>query len=97
MSLKKITKIFNSFSHNSQLVTVRELKSGHINDTYLITTTESPNFILQRINELVFKDVPALINNKVIVTEHLKSKLDSNMHDSVTLTFIPTEKGCYYS
>jgi len=96
MKVEKITEIFNNFNHNSELVTVKELQSGHINDTYLITTKEIPNFILQRINHSVFKDIPALINNKVIVTEHLRSKFNSDKHDSVTLTFLPTKESQNY-
>ncbi len=96
MKVEKITEIFNNFNHNSELATVKELQSGHINDTYLITTTEVPNFILQRINQMVFKDVPALVNNKIIVTEHLRLKLSSDKYDSVTLTFLPTKESQYY-
>jgi len=91
-----IPEIFYSFKHTTQLVTIKELVSGHINDTYLIITKEGPNFILQRINHLVFKDVPGLINNKVLVSQHLKSKIDSNGLDTLTLTFIPTHEDIYY-
>jgi len=97
MSIKNsISEIFSSFNHNSELATIKELVSGHINDTYLIITKEGPNFILQRINHLVFKDVPGLTNNKVLVTQHLKSKIDLNGLDTLTLTFVPTKKGQYY-
>ena len=69
-----IKKIFNQFQHHSNFVKAEELTSGHINDTYLITTQQKPYYILQRINSSVFKDVFGLMNNKVLVTEHLRSK-----------------------
>lgn len=44
--------------------------SGHINETYLLTT-EKRRYILQKINRRVFRDVPSLMNNIVLVTRHL--------------------------
>ena len=48
---------------------------GHINDTYLVHTSgdESPDYILQRINNQVFKNIPDLMENIRWVTEHLRN------------------------
>lgn len=48
--------------------------SGHINDTFAVTVGalgDTRRYILQRINDQVFKDVPALMDNIVRVTEHI--------------------------
>ena len=39
---------------------VRPYGNGHINETYLVATTEK-RYILQRINHFIFKDVSALM------------------------------------
>lgn len=52
--------------------------SGHINDTYKIETRDksTPNYLLQRINHHVFKNVPGLMENILRVTTHLRNKLE---------------------
>lgn len=70
----KIERIFNRFEHASEFVSFSELTSGHINDTYLVQTKEKPYYVLQRINHQVFKDVPGLVNNKVLISNHLREK-----------------------
>jgi Ser/Thr protein kinase RdoA (MazF antagonist) len=75
MESEKLKYIFGQFEHNSEFDSYKELASGHINDTYLIKTKEKPYFVLQRINNGVFKDVPGLIKNKVLISKHIKEKL----------------------
>ncbi|QDO95208.1 aminoglycoside phosphotransferase family protein [Formosa sediminum] len=99
MNKNKIENIFNQFEHLSNYRSSKELVSGHINDSYLITTHTDKAFVLQRINHEVFKDVPGLISNKVAISNHLKSKFQnlnkSDLHRRV-LTFIPTSSGVSY-
>ncbi|MDY7397034.1 aminoglycoside phosphotransferase family protein [Aureibaculum sp. 2210JD6-5] len=72
---EKLKKVFNQFQHNGEFRSFKELASGHINDTYLVITSKKPFFVLQRINQGVFKDVPGLIENKVAVSHHIREKL----------------------
>ncbi len=44
---------------------------GHINGTYLVITDQSQKYILQRVNHNIFRDVPALMRNIALVTQHL--------------------------
>lgn len=74
MNRTQIEPIFNQFQHYGNLTDFSELKSGHINDTYLIKTDSTTSYILQRINHLVFPNVPKLIENKVLISKHLQSK-----------------------
>lgn len=99
MLLEKLKNIFNQFKHDGELESYQELSSGHINDTYLIKTKEKPNFVLQRINHLVFKDVPSLVKNKVSISFHLKEKLKhlpKEELDRSVLTFVKTRNGNFY-
>lgn len=51
--------------------------SGHINDTYLISTT-AEKYILQRLNSLVFKQIDQMINNIIEALKHLYAKQDAH-------------------
>ena len=96
---KKLKALFNQFQHNASFVSYEELTSGHINDTYLIKTTHKPYYILQRINHLIFKDVPSLVANKVNVSTHLKSKMNHLSEHELNrrvISFVKTKNGNYY-
>ncbi len=92
MNRNKLENIFNQFDHTSKIVEIKELVSGHINDTYLIRTQKKPHYILQRINHFVFKDISALMYNKVQIATHIKK----NTSKYETLTFLATKKGAYF-
>ena len=51
--------------------------SGHIHDTFRIETaeTDKDDYILQRLNNKIFKNIPELQNNIERVTVHLRNKL----------------------
>ena len=75
--------------------------SGHINDTFRVDTVEDDAFdyILQRVNHLVFKNVPGLMSNIDRVTRHIRSKLEKlegTDPDREVLTLIPTLQGRSY-
>ena len=92
---KQLEFIFGQFEHQGVFKSYKELASGHINDTYFIETNELPNFVLQRINHGVFKDVPGLIENKVNVSNHIEQKLGGDTKREV-LSFVKTKTGAAY-
>ena len=101
MFIDQLKIVFSHFDDSSELVSYKELASGHINDTYLVETTNKEKFVLQRINHGVFKDVPGLINNKVSISKHIQNKLSylpKNERDRKVLTFLSTKEGApfYY-
>lgn len=99
MGKQNIEFVFAQFGHHGKFKSLKEFYSGHINDTYLIFTEEGGKYVLQRINHEVFKDVPALVMNKVSVSKHLTSKLPeltSAEKKRRVLTFVPTPSGDYY-
>ncbi len=67
---------------------------GHINDTYL-SNANDPRFILQRINNNVFKRPQDVMENIVRVTAHLKKKIEEEGGDPKreTLNVIRTYDG----
>ncbi|GAA4954469.1 aminoglycoside phosphotransferase family protein [Algibacter agarivorans] len=96
---EQLEYVFGQFEHNGTFKSCKELASGHINDTYLIETTNKPFFVLQRINHGVFKDVPGLIENKVAVSRHIQKKLEGaskKKQERGVLAFARTKNGKAY-
>jgi Ser/Thr protein kinase RdoA (MazF antagonist) len=59
-------------------VHVTRYGEGHINDTYLVTCRNPETYyILQRINDRVFKDIDGLMDNYANVTDHLRMVRDT--------------------
>lgn len=74
--------------------------SGHINDTFLVRskTADGRGYLLQKINNFVFKNVDDLMSNMVHVLDHLKQKVSLAGGDpqKEVLTLIPTKIGAHY-
>ncbi|GAA3984164.1 phosphotransferase enzyme family protein [Mucilaginibacter dorajii] len=68
--------IINAFNIRGKVGGVKVYGSGHINDTYLLKNREPglPDYLLQKINDHVFKDVEGLMSNIDQVISHLKRK-----------------------
>ncbi len=58
--------------------------SGHINQTWLVVTNRPHLYILQRVNTETFRDPTGLMNNILMVTEHLR-KQDPDPRHVMTL------------
>ena len=77
---------------------VREIRpygNGHINHTFVIGCDGGARpirYILQRVNERVFRDVPRLMENVARVTAHLAGRLAGHA-DRQALTLLPTRSG----
>lgn len=96
---ENIKSVFNEFKHLGEYVSYSELTSGHINDTFLIKTTKTQSYVLQRINSYVFKKSKELIENKIKVSEHIQKKLQHLSKEELqqqVLQFIYTKKGSPY-
>jgi len=96
MIIDQLKNVFSQFDDSTEVVSYEELASGHINDTYLIETSNKKKYVLQRINHGVFKDVSGLINNKVAISKHIQEKLShlpKGERNREVLTFVATKKG----
>lgn len=71
--------------------------NGHINDTYRLINEDNnkPDYLLQRINHNVFKNIPAMMNNIQLVTAHIRRKLifSGEDADNKVSTLIHTHEG----
>lgn len=99
-----LEKIFSNFDVGGSFVDAVPWGSGHINDTFLVTTevsesdrrpTEEVHWILQRINHYVFKKPLELMDNAMRVCRHLIGKITESggNPNRNTLHFIPTREG----
>ncbi len=74
---EQMMEIARKFDVGGSISEIKPLGPGFINDTFVIKTGgEHPvRYILQRKNHIVFPDVPGMMNNIEMVTEHLKKKV----------------------
>ena len=85
--------IIGEFELLGNILAVKPFGGGHINDTYLLTNSaaEFPDYLLQRINHQVFKNVSDMMSNIHRVTEHLKVKSIKNNSLQITPDLIKTK------
>ena len=100
-SLEEVSALANRFDIGGAVVDIAPFGSGHINDTYRVLTEgdSTDGYLLQRINHHVFKDVPAVMENMQLVTQHLKKKYEQTGCQDVeqrVLTPIATREGAPY-
>ncbi len=78
-----LQEIYECFNADGTFLKGEPFGSGHIHDTYRIETAEKnkDDYIIQRLNNKIFKNIPQLQNNIERVTIHLREKL-SRIHGS---------------
>ena len=83
-----------AFQINGSPVVCREFGQGHINQTLRIDTDTGNSYILQRINQYVFRKPVQLMENACAITEFLREKDPDPRH---TLHFLCAHDGhCYH-
>jgi len=93
-----LSELVGKFDIDLIIKEIKPFGNGHINDTYLVTTSpaEAPDFMLQRKNHKIFKDVPGMMKNIVITTSHIRNKLvaaGEKEVDRKVMTYIPARDG----
>ena len=95
---KKLKDIVFQFIEKDDNVKVEPLGKGHINDSYKVENGYA-EYVLQRINHYVFKNVDQLQDNIFRVTKHIRQKLQEQGVKDVerrVLTLVPTHDGALY-
>lgn len=78
LNVEKMHDIVSRFETVGTIEEIRPLGPGFINDTLIVRNDDNGakvRYILQRKNHVVFPDVPGMMNNIVMVTEHIKAKV----------------------
>ncbi len=97
----EVDTVISSFCTETGNYDFEPYGSGHINESFYVKNRNGSkrDYLLQRINHLIFKDVPGLMNNIKLVTEHLKNKLtivSGACPDLEVLTLIATKENRFY-
>ena len=91
MDIQHLKHILNHFKIDTQDVAFQSITFGYINDTFLVLKSEKPLYILQRINNNVFKNVESLMQN----IELALVKLQSNNYKTISLLKTAEGKSFY--
>lgn len=96
-------KIISNFKIDGTLVSCERYGEGHINQTFLAKVKnggEIVDYILQKINSNLFKDVPRLMENIRLVTEYNRDKIKKRGgnpdRESLSLVYAKDGKAFYY-
>ena len=78
--MSDVSWVLKQFPVEGEFLSARPAGSGHINDTYLAQVQRADlnvSYIVQRINRHVFPNPPAMMENIVRVTRHIRRKLEA--------------------
>jgi len=87
-----LEQIVGHFAVQGKVTDIRMLGNGLINDTFLVLTDGPEDYVLQRINQSIFKDVDLLQHNIDCVTRHIREKLVAAGENDIgrkVLRFLP--------
>ena len=92
-SIEELKAIVARFDVKGGIQEIKPLGNGLINDTLLVKTDGPDNYVLQRVNNAIFKDVDLLQHNIDCATAHIRRKLAGDPDiDRKVLTFIPCKE-----
>ncbi len=98
----RISQVISRFAAEGRLTETQPYGNGHINDTFLLTFRTEDNhtkrYILQRMNNNIFKNPCQLMENVVNITEYLRKMILSQGGDPdrETLNVVRTLDGASY-
>ncbi len=72
-----LLQIARQFNCTGEIKDIKRLGEGFINDTYIVRTAgdQDPDYLLQRKNKNIFKDIPGMMDNIQRVSTFLKKKI----------------------
>ncbi|MDE5678749.1 MAG: phosphotransferase [Phocaeicola sp.] len=99
--MENLIQIIKQFPEVGEIKEIKALTSGLINQTYLVKSAqpEEPDYVLQRINHLIFTDIEMLQHNIETVTSHIRQKLEARHEEDIerkVLRFLPAADGKTY-
>ncbi len=93
---KHLQQICKHFDIDQDLKSIKQLNSGHINDTFLVTTALEHQYVLQKLSAVAFKNIEDMIANKVFVSQYLEQQNALSHLPYEVIRFIKTHLGDYY-
>jgi hypothetical protein len=94
---QKFINIISQFLPEEKVTSISPHGEGHIHETFLVETKDhDPDYILQKINHNIFRNIPGMMENIEAITRHFREKLGKMPgHDPGTeaLTLVYTKSG----
>lgn len=92
-------KIFRQYSFGNDIKSIDSFGHGHINKTYLAITGNGEKYILQRINQDVFKKPKEVMKNIELITKYIRGQVIKEGGDPsrAALEIIPTVNNKTYA
>ena len=90
-----LANILRQFPLDGEVTSCERYGCGHINVTYLVVCSTGHRYILQKINNHIFKNVEGLMQNICSVTEYLRT-LMSDPRRVLTVVRTVDGKPCYH-
>lgn len=91
---RPINKIIEQYGFDAETTLVKPLGNGLINATYLVTNlANNKAIVLQKINQNVFKQPMAIVNNAELISQYLKLEIDKGDYPLLALAQTPTIEG----
>ena len=89
-------ELLGRFMLDGNPVSCEPYGNGHINSTFLVQTEKGTRYILQRLSEEAFKDVPALMENISGIAQFLEAKARAEGTPCHVLPPVKTADGMTY-
>ncbi|MEN6322018.1 MAG: aminoglycoside phosphotransferase family protein [Proteiniphilum sp.] len=89
----KLKEIVFQFIGQDEHVQINPLGKGHINDSYKVSSN-GYEYVLQRINHHIFKNVPELQDNIFRVTNHIRAKLEAKGETDIKRKVLSLVSAC---
>ena len=87
-----LAQVLEVFQLEGAAVSCERYGCGHINETYLAATDRGRRYILQKINQHIFRDVDALMGNIAAVTDWLRLQTDDPRR---VMRLVPCQSGSW--
>ena len=93
-STESLLKVLKEFFNVDNILDISEIKSGHINSTYLIEFKDC-RYILQLLNSNVFSSPFGVMNNINLITDHIRKRVvyEGRSVQRSVLNFVKTRYG----
>lgn len=87
----ELQEVIDQFEIEGRIDQINSHGNGHIHETFHVINQDedAPDYLLQKINHEVFKDVSGMMNNIKLVTDFLQQQSP----DRINLALVPTKKG----
>lgn len=95
MTVSELRRAAAAFAADGDSCPLHPLGKGNINDTYLLSSVRCP-MVLQRINPLVFPEPLRVIDNFVLISQHIHNKRKKSGGAFLCAEPVPTLSGSWH-